>query len=256
MTSGRSPFADDSGTPRYGPGATPTYGPGATPPTYGPEATPRTYAPEATQTYGPSTTPTYGTSPPGAFWPSPPASDAGWSPAHPDNPGYGDTAAWPPTAVERAAPGAGSRRHFQRLSWIALVLAVVVPLLLGICIYAGLATLSLSTDNAFSSLASWLTTCGIVAGAAVAVFVLAVCAVLVSRPKFVAVTAAIVAVVLPVVVVHLAVQLGLAEAGHNVAADSTGLVNLLNAAANGLGDADGPAHAVLDRLLGWVGSLA
>lgn len=127
-----------------------------------------------------------------------------------------------------------------------LVLAVVVAVILGACTYVGLATVRLSSLDPVGAALTWLTFDAYAVAAALVVVALAVGALVVSRPKFLACLALVVAVVLPFGAAYLGVSLGIPVATRHVAADGAVLTDLLDALDQA--DLGGPARAVL----GWV----
>jgi ABC-type Na+ efflux pump permease subunit len=146
----------------------------------------------------------------------------------------------------------GRARRGQVLPWLAVSLAVLGAVALGGCLYLGLATVRLSSAEPFATALDWLAASGVAAGAALVALVLAVCSLVVSRPRYVAVLATGLALALPPVAVYLAVSAGLAVATRNVAADGTELVALVSGALDQLGVEAGPVRGVLE----WFGTWA
>ena len=138
----------------------------------------------------------------------------------------------PPTPGHApAVPGAREQRprRGQVLSGVVLALAVVVAVILGTCAYLGLATVRLSSVDPLGAALTWLTIDAYVLAAVLVVVALAVGVLVVSRPKYLACLASVVAVVLPFGAAYLGVSLGIPVAARNAAVDGAVLADLLDA---------------------------
>jgi hypothetical protein len=109
---------------------------------------------------------------------------------------------------ERRPPPRRSRRRGQVFAALVLVLAVLVSVFLGVLIYQVLAGIDLTSGDPLGRLDTQLGTLGVVALGAAVVFVLALIAFVVARPKLLAGFGLLASVVLPVGGVLLGIWYG------------------------------------------------
>jgi hypothetical protein len=131
-----------------------------------------------------------------------------------------------------------------------LGLAVVVSAVLALLIYLALATVRITSVDPLGALSTWATAITITGGVAVAVLVLAVVAVVISRGRILAIVALVAAVALPAFLVHVAVSSGLAIAARHAALDGGEVADLLLPLLERYGVDAGPVGDFLDE---WSG---
>jgi hypothetical protein len=119
----------------------------------------------------------------------------------------------------RARSPARPRSRGQVFAGVVLVLALVVSALLGVLIYQLLASVDLFSADPLGGLEGPATTLGAVALGAVVVFVLAVIALVIARPKVLAGLGLAASLLLPVGAVMLGVMYGGAVLRQNVESD-------------------------------------
>ena len=101
-----------------------------------------------------------------------------------------------------------SRSRGQLLAGVVLVLALIVSVLLGVLTYQSLVSVDLISADPFASVAGWTSMLGAVALGALGVFLLAVIALVVARPKALAGIGLFASVLLPVAAVVVGVWYG------------------------------------------------
>ena len=142
--------------------------------------------------------------------PPPPASRnayAGYDdPAGDDGADYG-RADYDDTRRDARRP-ARSQSRGQLFACVVLVLTLIVSVLLGVLTYQALVSVDLISADPFGSVAGWASTLGMVAVGAIVVFVLAVVAVAVARPKALAGLALGASLLLPLGAVGVGVWYG------------------------------------------------
>ncbi|MHA6623973.1 hypothetical protein ACU61A_01060 [Pseudonocardia sichuanensis] len=101
-----------------------------------------------------------------------------------------------------------SRSRGQLFAGVVLVLALIVSVLLGVLTYQALVSVDLISADPFASVAGWTSALGSVALGALGVFLLAVIALVVARPKALAGVGLFASVLLPVAAVVVGVWYG------------------------------------------------
>jgi hypothetical protein len=134
------------------------------------------------------------------------------------------------------------RSRGQVFAGLVLVLALVASGLLGLLTYQMLVSVDLISENPLGGLAGQATTLGAVAFGALVVFVLAVIAIAVARPKALAAMALAASLLLPVGAVALGVYYGGAVLRQNVESD------LASAQGDIAADGAAAARTVLEEL--------
>jgi hypothetical protein len=118
-----------------------------------------------------------------------------------------------------AKASARPRRRGQLFAGVVLVLALIVSALLGVLTYQTLASFDLGSADPVGSVAGWAGMLGVVALGALVVFVLAVIAFVIARPKALAGLGFLASVLLPVGAVLLGFVYGGDVLRQNIEAD-------------------------------------